>query len=62
MIAESGYDGVSADFRNRDYVRRLDSLLKPNDLRAEGQCYPATESHVSGGNLGGLFNACADES
>lgn len=42
MIAEAGYDGISGDFRNRDYVRRLHGLLKPHGLQAEGQCYPAT--------------------
>ena len=39
-IAEAGFDGVSAHWYDRSYVRRLNSLLKPHGLKAEGQCFP----------------------
>lgn len=42
MIAEAGYAGVSGGYSNRDFVRRLDGLLKPAGLVAEGQCFPKT--------------------
>lgn len=42
MIVDGGYDGVSGDFRNRDYIRRLSGLLNAGGLQAEGQCYPKT--------------------
>ncbi|TCM60944.1 sugar phosphate isomerase/epimerase [Rhizobium sp. BK068] len=40
QIAEAGFDGVSAHWYDRNYVRRLHSLLKPHGLKAEGQCFP----------------------
>jgi hypothetical protein len=42
MIRHAGFAGVSTDYRNREYVRRLASLLKPHGMRAEGQCFPKT--------------------
>ena len=42
LIAGAGYNGVSADWRNRDEVRRLHSLLRASGLSAEGQCFPKT--------------------
>jgi len=42
MIAEAGFAGVSADWRNRDFVKRLAGLLKAANMRAEGQCFPKT--------------------
>jgi hypothetical protein len=42
MILEAGYDGTSSDYRNRDFVRRLTSLLKPHGKTTEGQCFPKT--------------------
>ncbi|WP_128929775.1 sugar phosphate isomerase/epimerase family protein [Bradyrhizobium guangxiense] len=42
MIKDAGYDGVSADWRSREYVRELHGLLKANGLTAEGQCFPKT--------------------
>jgi len=42
MIREAGFSGVSADYRDRDFVRRLSALLKAGDMRAEGQCFPKT--------------------
>ena len=42
MIAEAGFDGVSAHCTNRDDFRRLASLRAPLGLDAEGQCFPAT--------------------
>ncbi|SAK94005.1 hypothetical protein AWB79_07040 [Caballeronia hypogeia] len=42
MIAEAGFDGVSAHCTNRDYFRRLAELRAPLALDAEGQCFPAT--------------------
>ena len=42
MIAKAGFAGVSADWRNRDVVKRLAGLLKAGNMRAEGQCFPKT--------------------
>ncbi len=42
MIAQAGFAGVSADFRDREFVRRLTGLLKPRGMQAEGQCFPKT--------------------
>jgi hypothetical protein len=42
MIQKAGFAGVSTDYRERDYVRRLAGLLKPHGMRAEGQCFPTT--------------------
>jgi hypothetical protein len=42
MIAEAGFDGVSAHCTNREDVRRLAALRKTYGLAAEGQCFPAT--------------------
>jgi hypothetical protein len=40
MIRDAGFDGVSTDYRDRDFVRRLSALLKAGGMRAEGQCFP----------------------
>jgi hypothetical protein len=40
LIAEAGFNGVSASYESRDDVRRLTGLLKPLGLNAEGQCFP----------------------
>jgi sugar phosphate isomerase/epimerase len=42
MIAQAGFNGVSAGYASRDDVRRLSGLLKPLGLQAEGQCFPRT--------------------
>jgi hypothetical protein len=42
MIAQAGFDGVSASYGSRDDVRRLTGLLAPLGLHAEGQCFPRT--------------------
>ncbi len=42
MIAEAGFDGVSAHYTNRDDVRRLAQLRAEYGLTAEGQCFPRT--------------------
>ena len=42
MIIAAGFDGISSDWRDRDKVRRMTSLLKPHGLTAEGQCFPRT--------------------
>jgi len=42
LIAEAGFNGVSASYESRDDVRRLTGLLRPLDLNAEGQCFPRT--------------------
>ncbi|WP_321913304.1 sugar phosphate isomerase/epimerase [Paraburkholderia sp. J11-2] len=42
MIAEAGFDGVSAHCTNREDVKRLAELRKTYGLAAEGQCFPAT--------------------
>jgi hypothetical protein len=42
LIHEAGFAGVSADYRDREFVRRLSGLLAPQDMRAEGQCFPRT--------------------
>ncbi|WP_208250195.1 sugar phosphate isomerase/epimerase [Rhizobium sp. T1470] len=39
-IAETSFDGVSAHWFDRGYVRRLHSLLRSHGLKAEGQCFP----------------------
>ncbi len=39
-IAGAGFDGVSAHWHDRGYVRRLHSILKSHGLKAEGQCFP----------------------
>jgi hypothetical protein len=41
-IADAGFDGVSAHWHDRAYVRQLATLLKERDLKAEGQCFPKT--------------------
>ncbi len=42
MIIEAGFDGISADWRDRHQVRRMHGLLAPHGLTAEGQCFPQT--------------------
>src|SRR5260221_877604 len=42
LIAGAGYQGVSADWSDRRFVKRLSGLLKANGLQAEGQCFPQT--------------------
>ena len=42
QIAEAGFDGVSAHWSDREYVRRLHALLSHYGLQAEGQCFPKT--------------------
>jgi hypothetical protein len=42
MIHGAGFSGVSADYRNRDFVKRLAGLLKSGGMSAEGQCFPTT--------------------
>ena len=42
LIADAGYDGISADWRDRDQVQRLSSVLRDRSLVAEGQCFPTT--------------------
>lgn len=42
QIVLAGYDGVAADWRDRNEVRRLHGMLKASGLTAEGQCFPKT--------------------
>lgn len=42
MIAQAGFDGVSAGYASRDDVRRLTALLAPRGLQVEAQCFPRT--------------------
>ncbi|WP_322046746.1 sugar phosphate isomerase/epimerase [Paraburkholderia sp. J67] len=42
MIAAAGFDGISAHYTNRAYVRRLAELRSDFKLDAEGQCFPRT--------------------
>ena len=42
MIAQAGFNGVSASYTSREDVRRLSGLLRPFGLQAEGQCFPHT--------------------
>ena len=42
MIADAGFDGISADWRDRKTVQRMAGLLEPAGLTAEGQCFPRT--------------------
>ncbi|MBM3096008.1 sugar phosphate isomerase/epimerase [Ensifer sp. T173] len=41
-IAQGGFDGVSAHWHDRAYVRRLHALLRQFGLQVEGQCFPTT--------------------
>lgn len=42
LIAEAGFDGISAHWYDRTYVKQLDKLMKDHGLEAEGQCFPKT--------------------
>jgi hypothetical protein len=42
LIAQAGFDGVSASYASRAEVRRLTSLLAPHGLGVEAQCFPRT--------------------
>src|ERR1051325_3842966 len=42
LIAEAGFDGVSAHWYDRNYVQNLAGLLREHGLKAEGQCFPKT--------------------
>jgi hypothetical protein len=42
LVAEAGYDGVSADWRNAERVKVLHGMLKERGMTAEGQCFPKT--------------------
>lgn len=42
MIADARFDGVSAQYVDADFVRRLTNLLRPHVMVAEGQCFPQT--------------------
>ncbi|RUW85046.1 sugar phosphate isomerase/epimerase [Mesorhizobium sp. M4B.F.Ca.ET.190.01.1.1] len=41
-IFKAGFQGVSADWRDRSFVKKLSALLKDNGMQAEGQCFPRT--------------------
>lgn len=40
MIADAGFDGLSAHYMDRAYVQRLAQLRADHGLDAEGQCFP----------------------
>lgn len=42
MIADAGFDGISAHYTDRAYVRRLAQYRAEHGLDAEGQCFPRT--------------------
>ncbi|MGF6754981.1 sugar phosphate isomerase/epimerase family protein [Paraburkholderia sp. GAS42] len=42
MIAQAGFDGVSAGYASRDEARRLAELLAATGMHAEAQCFPRT--------------------
>ena len=42
MIHRAGFAGVSAQYRDRSFVRTLTQLLKATGMQAEGQCFPQT--------------------
>lgn len=42
MIAEAGFDGISAHWTDRSAVSRVSALLRDRGLTAEGQCFPKT--------------------
>jgi hypothetical protein len=42
MIAQAGFDGVSAHYTDRAAVRQLAQLRAEYGLNAEGQCFPRT--------------------
>ncbi|RWA98527.1 MAG: sugar phosphate isomerase/epimerase [Mesorhizobium sp.] len=41
-ISKAGFQGVSANWRDRSFVKKLSALLKDNGMQAEGQCFPRT--------------------
>lgn len=42
MIAEAGFDGVSAHYTERDAVVRLNEAIRGTGLKVEGVCFPRT--------------------
>jgi hypothetical protein len=42
LVAEAGFGGISASCGQREYVRRLRSLLRGTDMIIEGQAFPRT--------------------
>lgn len=42
MVAEAGFDGISAHYTDRACVRRLAQLRSDHGLDAQGQCFPRT--------------------
>lgn len=59
-IAAAGFDGISADWRNRNMVQRTASLLRATGLTAEGQCFPRTVDDLKpvleNGTMSGLHH------
>ena len=42
MIAEAGFDGISAHYTNRADVIRLNDAIRGTGLKIEGVCFPCT--------------------
>lgn len=42
MIADAGYDGVSAIWTDADHARRLSRMLESRGMQAEGACFPTS--------------------
>ena len=42
LIAQAGFDGVTASYASREQVARLSGLIKPLGMGVEGQCFPRT--------------------
>lgn len=42
MIAEAGFDGISAHYTNRADVARLNNAIRGTGLKVEGVCFPRT--------------------
>lgn len=47
MIAEAGFDGISAHYTNRADVVRLSNAIHGTGLRIEGVCFPRTVEDLS---------------
>ncbi|WP_160012078.1 sugar phosphate isomerase/epimerase [Rhizobium sp. 18055] len=42
LIKSAGFEGISTDWRDREYAGRVSSILKEEGMLAEGQCFPRT--------------------
>lgn len=47
LIAQAGFDGISAHWYDRASVRQLARLLAPHGMTAEGQCFPESVDELA---------------